>query len=209
MAPLTARGAKSPRTPTSPPLRLPTDCLVPYAPPYSTSPALYIRVCARVRAHTDSEDLPGSGAREYAARLPYFSEARRLAELVDQQTQTMRSMVEDHKKEVQQADNRGQALVGTMKTWNRAMGATAASATADELRVQLAALEAQLKAALEEIDRLKALGDDAVKRCCEAYDACTEEQQGEVLARHVLPSPALPSAVAGMTLFEVSVLVRV
>ena len=100
-------------------------------------------------------ELPGSGARVYAERTPFFLEAKRLRELTKQQTKTMRRMKAQRDAEIEAMKGRNELINKTLGAWNRALGSASASSEAEELKKRIEALEQLLSDASSEVARLQ------------------------------------------------------
>ena len=151
-----------------------------------------------------SLDLLGSGAREYAKRLPHFLEARRLREQNEDQKRTMVEMGEQRAAENIESAARAAQSGAVLGAWNRARGFSAAEASAEELRRRVEELDKLLKDAMAEIARLQGLDSDPVAKCIAAYDACEDSQKEEVVTMSVLPSDAAATAMVGNPPAEVA-----
>ena len=111
-------------------------------------------------------DLPGSGAKVYSERNPYFLEAKRLREQCDEAERLMRKMKAQRDAELASLKGRNEMINKTLGAWNRALGHSQGSAEADDLRARIEALEKLLQEASSEVARLhEEAYKDPVAKC--------------------------------------------
>ena len=149
-----------------------------------------------------THELPGSGARAYAERVPYFLEAKRLRETMENQEKTMKRMRAQREAEIKATEGQNSLLNKTLGAWNRAMGSASGGAEAETLKQRVEALEKLLADALADIQKLQSEQDPAA-RCINAYDACQPEEQEQV-CQYVLKSEAAAKTMVGNSAAEVA-----
>ena len=88
-----------------------------------------------------SPDLPGSGAKVYAERTPFFLEVKRLRDLNEEQAKAMRRMKKQRDEELKALKGRNEMINKTLGAWNRALGQASANSEAEALRQRMESLE--------------------------------------------------------------------
>ena len=113
----------------------------------------------RVADYTDG--LVGSGATEYAARTPYFTEVHRLRRSEESSQAKIRLWQQQREAELGVMQERNKSINHTLSAWNRALGYTSGAKAAAQQRDQLAAnlsdLAGHLAKSNDEADRLSRL----------------------------------------------------
>ena len=105
-------------------------------------------------------ELPGSGAKVYAERTPYYLEAKRLREQVAACERKLKRMMAQRQEELDALQGRNDLIARTLASWNRALGAAGKEGEIDDLREQLEILAGQLKEANAIV---QALSEEAYK----------------------------------------------
>ena len=127
-----------------------------------------------------TDDLIGSGAKEYAARTPFFTEVNRLRRSEESSQAKIRLWQQQRETEMAVLNERNKSINHTLSAWNRALGYTsgakAAAAQRDQLASNLHDLASHLTQANDEADRLSRL-------------AFTEPLQKWCASRCAIPQP--------------------
>ena len=138
-----------------------------------------------------SDGLAGGGAKEFAARTPYFVEAQRLRSQHANQTDTIKLWQEQRNREMGVLAERNKSINHTLSAWNRALGFVAGTKHAGAISEQLYTLASNLTEANNETDRIsRAAVTEPVTRVVEMFHQLGAMDQQTVLAQHLLPSAA-------------------
>jgi hypothetical protein len=152
-----------------------------------------------------SPDLPGSGAKVYAERTPYFLEVKRLRDLNEEQAKAMRRMKKQRDEELKALKGRNEMINKTLGAWNRALGQASANSEAEALRQRMESLEKLLADASAEVARVREESyKDPLLKLLEAYEACDSAQREEALASHIFESEQSASVMVGNQVAEVA-----
>lgn len=151
-----------------------------------------------------TNDLPGSGAKAYAERMPFFLEARRLRELAEEQAKKIGRMNAQRERELEALKGRNEMITKTLTAWNRALGHSAGSSESEQLKTRIDSLEELLKEANSEAARLREEAyKDPVEKCIEIYQTCELEQREQVLMSHILHSEAMSTSMIGQSTVDI------
>ena len=98
-----------------------------------------------------SPDLPGTGAKVYAERTPYFLEVKRLRDLTEEQNKTMKRMKMQRDAELAEIQARNQLINKVADKWNKALAGSQASKEADALKLRVESMQQLLGDAQREV----------------------------------------------------------
>ena len=150
-------------------------------------------------------DLPGSGAKAYAERTPYFLEARRLKEAYEASEKAIKRLQAAREAELEAVQGRNQLINKTLASWNRALGAAGNAKEVEELKARLEELARMLAEANAEVEKLSAEAyRPPLEKCLSAFEECDDAQKEEALLQHLMPHSAAASCVVGHQTFEVA-----
>ena len=90
-------------------------------------------------------------AHRYAERTPYFLEAKRLREIVEDHERTMRRMRAQRDAELKAINGRNALINKTLGAWNRALGNASAQGDVEGLKAKIEELERLLREAAAEV----------------------------------------------------------
>ena len=134
-------------------------------------------------------DLPGSGAKVYAERTPFFLETKRLKELTQEQAKTMIRMKKQRDAELVALQARNDMINKTAERWNKALSGAAASKEADSLKLRIEALSQLLADASSEVARLhEEQYREPDQKLIEMWNNCESATREEVLVTNIFDS---------------------
>ena len=136
-----------------------------------------------------THDLPGSGARAYAERTPYFKEAARQKAVNEELKEEAVRQEEKKVAEAKAAENRSGILGKALGRFNQVLGAHAGMSEAALNRLKAEEMEKALAEAEETIKQLQ--GVDPVSKLIELFGTMTDDQREEVLTVHLFETEAI------------------
>ena len=141
-----------------------------------------------------SPDLPGTGAKVYAERTPYFLEVKRLRDLTEEQNKTMKRMKMQRDAELAEIQARNQLINKVADKWNKALAGSQASKEADALKLRVESMQQLLGDAQREVQKMHhEQYKEPMQKLVEAYQMCEDHERESVLIEHIFPSPSAAS----------------
>jgi len=141
-----------------------------------------------------SPDLPGTGAKVYAERTPYFLEVKRLRDLTEEQNKTMKRMKLQRDAELAEIQARNQLINKVADKWNKALAGSQASKEADALKLRVESMQQLLGDAQREVQKMHhEQYKEPMQKLVEAYQMCEDHERESVLIEHIFPSPSAAS----------------
>ncbi|KOO28130.1 hypothetical protein Ctob_003833 [Chrysochromulina tobinii] len=120
-------------------------------------------------------ELPGAGAKVYAMRTPFFVEARRLQQMVDELR--VQATLDSQKREADTdaADQKGRLLSKTLGKMNRVLGISQGMSEVEIVKLKMEGLEKLLAEALAELESHKT--GDKLDKLVRLWMQLSTEQQ--------------------------------